>query len=59
MMFSGAIHSIAALSLLMSTASAAKLVEVTNFGKNPSKAGMHIYVPDKLASKPAVIVAVS
>lgn len=36
----------------------AKLEQVTNFGGNPTKINMYIYVPDKLASKPAVIVAV-
>ncbi|KAB5551074.1 Alpha/Beta hydrolase protein [Coniochaeta sp. 2T2.1] len=36
---------------------AAKLEQVTNFGNNPTKIYMYIYVPDKLATKPAVIVA--
>jgi hypothetical protein len=37
----------------------ASLQQVTSFGTNPTKINMYIYVPDKLATKPAVIVAVS
>lgn len=39
-------------------ASAATLVEVTNFGSNPTNLRMHLYVPDRVASRPAVLVAV-
>jgi acetylxylan esterase len=39
-------------------ASAASLVEVTNFGSNPTNLRMHLYVPDRVASRPAVLVAV-
>ncbi|TDV44941.1 extracellular catalytic domain type 1 short-chain-length polyhydroxyalkanoate depolymerase [Actinophytocola oryzae] len=39
-------------------ASAASLVEVTNFGTNPSGLRMHLYVPDGVGSNPAVVVAV-
>ncbi|KAI8633826.1 Alpha/Beta hydrolase protein [Xylariaceae sp. FL1651] len=35
----------------------ASLQQVTSFGDNPSSIQMYIYVPDKLATKPAVIVA--
>ncbi|KAK3387338.1 Alpha/Beta hydrolase protein [Podospora didyma] len=35
----------------------ASLQQVTNWGGNPSKIQMYIYVPDKLAAKPAIIVA--
>jgi len=50
------------LSLLMLPAFAvlglgASLVQVTSFGTNPTKINMYIYVPEKLATKPAVIVA--
>ncbi len=38
--------------------SAASLVEVTNFGTNPSNLRMHLYVPDKVAARPAILVAV-
>lgn len=34
------------------------LVQVTDFGSNPTKLQMYINVPAKLASKPAVILAV-
>lgn len=40
-------------------AACASLQQVTNFGANPTKINMYIYVPDKVAAKPAVIVAVS
>jgi acetylxylan esterase len=36
----------------------ASLQSVSNFGTNPTKINMYIYVPDKVATKPAVIVAV-
>jgi len=36
---------------------AAKLEKVNDFGSNPTKINMYIYVPDKLSSKPAIIVA--
>ena len=37
----------------------ASLVQVKEFGGNPTKIQMYIYVPDKLAPKPAVVGAVS
>ncbi|KAL9621535.1 MAG: hypothetical protein Q9160_004065 [Pyrenula sp. 1 TL-2023] len=36
----------------------ASLTQVTNFGSNPSGTLMYIYVPNKLATKPAIIVAI-
>ncbi|KAF1809110.1 PHB depolymerase family esterase [Eremomyces bilateralis CBS 781.70] len=46
------------LSLLFAaTAYAASLQQVTNFGENPSNALMNIWVPDKLAPNPAILVA--
>jgi acetylxylan esterase len=39
-------------------ASAATLTEVTNFGTNPSNLRMYLYVPDRLAPSPGVLVAV-
>lgn len=39
-------------------ASAATLTEVTNFGTNPSALRMHLYVPDNVAARPAIVVAV-
>lgn len=39
-------------------AQAAALTEVTGFGSNPSNLRMHVYVPDTVAARPAVVVAV-
>jgi hypothetical protein len=46
-----------ALSLLCSVVMSA-LVQVTDFGGNPTGLQMYINVPAKLATKPAVILAV-
>lgn len=35
----------------------ASLQQVTNFGENPTGLQMYLYVPDKVAEKPAIIVA--
>jgi acetylxylan esterase len=48
----------AAALLVASPASAASLTEVTGFGTNPTNLRMHLYVPDRLASRPAILVAV-
>ncbi|MFG1889187.1 PHB depolymerase family esterase [Micromonospora sp. NPDC049051] len=39
-------------------ASAATLTEVTNFGPNPSNLRMYLYVPDSVAPRPGLLVAV-
>lgn len=39
-------------------ASAASLTQVPSFGSNPSNVKMYIYVPDRLAPSPPVIVAI-
>ncbi len=39
------------------TASAASLVQVTDFGYNPTNLAMHLYVPDTVTRDPAVVVA--
>jgi hypothetical protein len=52
-------HSIAALSLFIFTGHGAKLTKVDNFGFNPTDIQMYIYVPDRLAPKPAVVMGVS
>ncbi|MEH0970765.1 PHB depolymerase family esterase [Micromonospora sp. CPCC 205546] len=39
-------------------ASAAALTEVTNFGPNPSNLRMYLYVPDYVAPRPGLLVAV-
>jgi acetylxylan esterase len=41
-----------------SPASAASLQEVTGFGANPTNLRMHLYVPDRVAANPALLVAV-
>ncbi|MGW2217466.1 extracellular catalytic domain type 1 short-chain-length polyhydroxyalkanoate depolymerase [Nonomuraea sp. NPDC001684] len=38
-------------------ASAAVLTEVTNFGANPGGLRMYLYVPDRVAARPGVLVA--
>jgi acetylxylan esterase len=49
---------LAALLLGVSTAGAASLQQVTSFGSNPTNAKMYLYVPDRVAASPAVLVAV-
>jgi len=39
-------------------ASAASLTQVTNFGANPTNLGMYLYVPDRVAARPGVLVAI-
>ncbi|AKH81786.1 esterase [Streptomyces sp. CNQ-509] len=39
------------------SATAAQLVEVTDFGDNPGNLRMHIYVPDSAPASPAIVVA--
>lgn len=45
--------------VLASPAAAASLVQITNFGSNPTNLAMHLYVPDNIpaGSRPAVLVA--
>jgi acetylxylan esterase len=43
---------------LAALASAASLVPVRDFGPNPGRITMNIYVPDKLPPNPAVVVVV-
>src|ERR1041384_3065077 len=38
--------------------SAATLTRVTGFGDNPSNLNMYIYVPDRVAAQPALLVAI-
>src|SRR6185295_17557031 len=56
----GAIASlqVAAASCVVLPASAASLQEVTGFGTNPSNTKMFLYVPDKVAQNPPILVAV-
>ncbi|MER5628435.1 PHB depolymerase family esterase [Streptosporangium sp. NPDC002544] len=39
-------------------AGAASLVEVTGFGTNPTNLRMHLYVPNNVTARPAILVAV-
>ncbi|MFC4585406.1 extracellular catalytic domain type 1 short-chain-length polyhydroxyalkanoate depolymerase [Sphaerisporangium corydalis] len=41
-----------------SPAAPASLVEVTGFGTNPTNLRMHLYVPNTVTSRPAILVAV-
>jgi poly(3-hydroxybutyrate) depolymerase len=41
-----------------SPAHAAALTRVTNFGNNPTNLNMYIYVPDRVAARPALLVLV-
>ncbi|GAA3661523.1 hypothetical protein GCM10022267_54640 [Lentzea roselyniae] len=47
-----------ALSLVPQPARAASLVRVTNFGTNPTGLNMYVYVPDRVAPRPAMLVMV-
>ncbi|MER7284083.1 PHB depolymerase family esterase [Dactylosporangium sp. NPDC000244] len=49
---------LAALLLPGSPALAAGMTQVTGFGNNPTNLGMYIYVPARLASRPALLVLV-
>src|ERR671931_920897 len=48
----------AILFVVQRPASAASLVEVTNFGANPTNLRMYLYVPNNVAPRPAILVAV-
>ncbi|MET9632802.1 PHB depolymerase family esterase [Lentzea sp. NPDC006480] len=47
-----------ALSLVPPPAQAASLTRVTNFGTNPTGLNMYVYVPDRVAPRPAMLVMV-
>ncbi|WP_239133232.1 extracellular catalytic domain type 1 short-chain-length polyhydroxyalkanoate depolymerase [Paractinoplanes durhamensis] len=48
---------VAAALVTAQEAQAASLVRVTSFGTNPSNLNMYVYVPDRVAAKPALLVA--
>ncbi|MEU8323933.1 PHB depolymerase family esterase [Nonomuraea sp. NPDC048881] len=48
----------AAVLLGVSPAAAASLTRVTGFGNNPTNLNMYIYVPDRVAARPALLVMV-
>ncbi|PKS08333.1 hypothetical protein jhhlp_005277 [Lomentospora prolificans] len=56
-LFKTVVSAIAGLSALAGV-NAASLQQVASFGDNPSGARMYIYVPDKVASSPAIVVAI-
>jgi hypothetical protein len=58
-MFPFTCRSLITVWLLATTTVTAELIKVADFGKNPSNAGMHIYVPVRKTEKPAIVVAVS
>ncbi|MEV4749312.1 PHB depolymerase family esterase [Streptosporangium sp. NPDC049248] len=49
---------IASLLLAVRPAAAASLTQVTGFGNNPTNLNMYIYVPDRVAARPAMLVMV-
>ena len=50
----------AAIAVVLSapTAAAASLVQITNFGYNPTNLGMYLYVPNTVQAHPPILVAV-
>jgi acetylxylan esterase len=51
------LSSVFGLAALAASAFGASLQQVRDFGNNPTKIYMYIYVPDRVATKPAIIVA--
>jgi poly(hydroxyalkanoate) depolymerase family esterase len=49
---------VAATLMVASPARAASLTEVTNFGTNPGNLRMYLYVPNNVAARPGLLVAV-
>jgi poly(hydroxyalkanoate) depolymerase family esterase len=47
-----------ALVLTAPTAAAASLVQITNFGNNPTNLGMYLYVPNNVQAHPPILVAI-
>ncbi|PYC63495.1 esterase [Micromonospora arborensis] len=52
-----ALATMTAVVTVATPASAATLTQVTNFGTNPTNLQMHLYVPDRVASQPALLLA--
>ncbi|KAL5343822.1 Acetylxylan esterase A [Aspergillus crustosus] len=52
------IISVGALALTKRAPTPGQLSQVTDFGSNPTNVGFYIYVPESLASNPAIIVAI-
>ncbi|KAK4150531.1 carbohydrate esterase [Chaetomidium leptoderma] len=51
------VHTLVGLAATAATCLGASLQQVSNFGNNPSNIQMYTYVPDKVATNPAIIVA--
>ncbi|MEV4461969.1 esterase, partial [Microbispora sp. NPDC049633] len=49
---------VASMLLAARPAAAASLTRVTGFGNNPTNLNMYIYVPDRVAARPALLVLV-
>ena len=49
---------LASIAAIFATANGASLTRVSGWGANPTNLEMNIYVPDKVAAKPAIILAV-
>ncbi|MEV1111511.1 PHB depolymerase family esterase [Micromonospora sp. NPDC049751] len=52
-----ALATMTAVVTVATPASAATLTQVTNFGTNPTNLQMHLYVPDRVAARPALLLA--
>ncbi|WP_371409162.1 PHB depolymerase family esterase [Micromonospora zamorensis] len=52
-----ALATMTAVVAVATPASAATLTQVTNFGTNPTNLQMHLYVPDRVAAQPALLLA--
>lgn len=48
-----------AIAIMAAPGFCASLQQVSDFGSNPTSIDMYIYVPDKVATKPPIIVGVS
>jgi poly(hydroxyalkanoate) depolymerase family esterase len=53
-----ALASLGVAAVASGPASAASLAQVSNFGNNPTNLSMYVYAPDRLASRPALLLLV-
>ncbi|KAL4790420.1 Acetylxylan esterase A [Aspergillus venezuelensis] len=52
------LYAISGSALVVGRQTAGQLSQVTDFGDNPTNVGFYIYVPQNLASNPAIVVAI-
>ncbi|GAA3732732.1 hypothetical protein GCM10022225_13540 [Plantactinospora mayteni] len=52
-----AVAAVTTVLMVAAPAQAATLTQVTNFGANPTNLQMHLYVPDRVAARPALLLA--